>query len=221
MRTRAPPPRDGAILRSVKSDDPARRRALRSAAARLFREVGYAGATVRDIARAVGIQSGSIFYYYGTKEDILVDVMDEGLARFVRAAERPIGVVSDPRERLRAMIVGHLEALHGRSDEVAVVLSEWRSLSPASRRRIVKLRDRVDAMWDEALANAAKAGLVGGDLKLLRLALLGAMNWSLQWYAPKGALSITTMADRILDLFVREPGRGRRPARSAKRRRSP
>ncbi|MFO1284261.1 MAG: TetR/AcrR family transcriptional regulator [Burkholderiales bacterium] len=205
----------------MKSDDPARRRALRSAAARLFRETGYAGATVRDIARAVGIQSGSIFYYYGSKEDILVDVMDEGMSRFVRAAERPAGAPPPPRERLRSMIVGHLEALHGRSDEVAVVLSEWRSLSPASRRRIVKLRDRVDAMWDEALGDAAKAGLVGGDLKLLRLALLGAMNWSLQWYAPKGALSITTMADRILDLFVREPGRGRRPARSAKRRRSP
>lgn len=218
MRTRAPPPRDGAILRSVKSDDPARRRALRSAAARLFREVGYAGATVRDIARAVGIQSGSIFYYYGTKEDILVDVMDEGLARFVRAAERPIGVVSDPRERLRAMIVGHLEALHGRSDEVAVVLSEWRSLSARSRRRIVKQRDRVDAMWDEALGAAAQAGLVGGDTKLLRLALLGAMNWSLQWYTPRGRLTIEAMADRLLALILREPARrARRPAGGAGR----
>lgn len=202
----------------MKSDDPARRRALRSAAARLFREVGYAGATVRDIARAVGIQSGSIFYYYGTKEDILVDVMDEGLARFVRAAERPIGVVSDPRERLRAMIVGHLEALHGRSDEVAVVLSEWRSLSARSRRRIVKQRDRVDAMWDEALGAAAQAGLVGGDTKLLRLALLGAMNWSLQWYTPRGRLTIEAMADRLLALILREPARrARRPAGGAGR----
>lgn len=205
----------------MKAEDSVRRQELLASAARLFRDVGYARATVRDIAKAVGIQSGSIFYYYGSKEDILVDVMDEGMSRFVRAAERPAGAPPPPRERLRSMIVGHLEALHGRSDEVAVVLSEWRSLSPASRRRIVKLRDRVDAMWDEALGDAAKAGLVGGDLKLLRLALLGAMNWSLQWYAPKGALSITTMADRILDLFVREPGRGRRPARSAKRRRSP
>ncbi|CAG0983856.1 HTH-type transcriptional repressor KstR2 [Burkholderiales bacterium] len=186
----------------MKMDDSVRRQELLSSAARLFRDVGYARATVRDIAKAVGIQSGSIFYYFKTKEDILVDVMETAMQAFVGAAQRALRDASTPRGKLRELFVGHLKALHGSTDETAVVLSEWRSLSPKSRRRIVKLRDQVDGMWDEALRDASTAGLVRGDLRLLRLAMLGSLNWSLQWYAPKGGLSIEELADRFLDFFV-------------------
>lgn len=56
-------------------------------------------------------------------------------------------------------------------------------------------------MWDEALRDASAAGLVRGDLRLLRLAMLGSLNWSLQWYAPKGGLSME-LADRFLEFFL-------------------
>ena len=57
-------------------------------------------------------------------------------------------------------------------------------------------------MWDEALKEASAAGLVRGDLRLLRLAMLGSLNWSLQWYSPKGSLSIEELADRFLDFYL-------------------
>ena len=183
-------------------DDSIRRQELLSSAARLFRDVGYPRATVRDIAKAVGIQSGSIFYYFKTKEDILVDVMEAAMQTFVGAAQRALREASTPETKLRELFVGHLKALHGSSDETAVVLSEWRNLSAKSRRKIVKLRDQVDSMWDEALRDASAAGLVRGDLRLLRLAMLGSLNWSLQWYAPKGGLSIEELADRFLEFFL-------------------
>ncbi|MFO1310507.1 MAG: TetR/AcrR family transcriptional regulator [Burkholderiales bacterium] len=186
----------------MKADDSKRRKELLATAARLFRDVGYPRATVRDIARAVGIQSGSIFYYFETKEDILVEVMESAMRAFVLAGQRALADAKSPRDRLRELFVGHLEALHGTRDETAVVLSEWRNLSAKSRRRIVKLRDQVDGMWDEALRGAADAGLVSGDLRLLRLAMLGSLNWSLQWYSPKGPLSIEQLADRFVDFFV-------------------
>ena len=186
----------------MKAEDSERRQELLSSAARLFRDVGYARATVRDIAKAVGIQSGSIFYYFRTKEDILVDVMESAMQAFVGAGQRALTEAATPRSKLRELFVGHLKALHGTTDETAVVLSEWRNLSPKSRRRIVKLRDQVDGMWDEVLREAAAAGLVRGDLRLLRLAMLGSLNWSLQWYSPKGSLSIEDLADRFLEFFL-------------------
>ena len=189
----------------MKADDSKRRKALLATAARLFRDVGYPRATVRDIAKAVGIQSGSIFYYFETKEDILVEVMESAMQAFVLAGQRALANAKSPRDRLRELFIGHLEALHGTRDETAVVLSEWRNLSAKSRRRIVKLRDQVDGMWDEALRGAADAGLVRGDLRLLRLAMLGSLNWSLQWYSPKGPLTIEALADRFVDFFV-QPG---------------
>ncbi len=188
------------------TDDSARRVELRAAAARLFRKVGYSRATVRDIAKAVGLQSGSIFYHFATKEEILEEVMSEGMRHFLDAAAAALRDEANPRRRLRALLVGHLKALHSRdSDELAVVLSEWRSLSPTSRRRIVKQRDEVDAAWNTVLAELAAAGELRGDLNVVRLTILGALNWSVQWYDKRGKLSIEELAEQLLDLFVPQP----------------
>lgn len=185
------------------TDESARRSELRAAAARLFRKVGYSRATVRDIAKAVGLQSGSIFYYFKTKEDILEEVMNEGMRHFLEASAAALRDEATPRLRLRALLVGHLKALHSRdSDELTVVLSEWRSLSPASRRRIVQQRDAVDAAWNSVLRDLAAAGQVHGDLNIVRLAILGAVNWSVQWYDKRGKLSIEGLADQLLALYV-------------------
>ena len=193
-------------MRTVSApDDSTRRQELRAAAARLFRNVGYNRATVRDIAKAVGMQSGSIFYYFRTKEEILTEVMREGMGQFLEVAHAPMKDVS-PRMKLRALLVGHLMALHSRdSDELAVVLSEWRALEPGSRRQIVALRDEVDASWDRVLRELAAARLVHGDLRILRFAILGAANWSLQWYDKRGKLTIEELADQLLDIFVPQP----------------
>lgn len=188
------------------NDDSTRRAELRAAAARLFRKVGYSRATVRDIAKAVGLQSGSIFYHFTSKEEMLEEVMSEGMRHFLDAAAAALRDEGDPRRRLRALLVGHLKALHSRdSDELAVVLSEWRSLSPTSRRRIVKQRDEVDAAWNTVLAELAAAGQLRGDLNVVRLTILGALNWSVQWYDKRGKLSIEELAEQLLDLFVPRP----------------
>lgn len=180
-----------------------RKQALRSAAAKLFLKMGYDRATVRDIAKSVGMQSGSIFYYYKTKEDILVSVMNEGLRQFTELASAPLGDAQTPLMRLRGLFIGHLKGLHNPNNtEVAVVLSEWRHLSPRSRRVVVKLRDNVDVLWDQVLLELAQEGVVQGDLRILRLAMLGALNWSLQWYNPTGSLKFEELANRLLESFV-------------------
>jgi len=108
-----------------------------------------------------------------------------------------------PRERLRALFLGQLEALLNlRSSEIAVVLSEWRQLSARSRKLVVKLRDKVDEAWDEVLREAAVQGIVLGDPRILRLSILGSINWSLQWYDRRGKLTIDDLAFRLLETFV-------------------
>lgn len=183
-------------------EDPARRRELIAAAAGLFRRHGFERTTVRDIARVVEVQSGSIFYHFRTKEEVLVAVMHEGMRQFADAARGPLQDARTPREKLRALFIGHLRALHGGGDEQAVVISEMRSLSPRARRRVVRLRDEVEGMWREVLKEAKAAKLVRGDLQLLRLAMLGAINWTLQWYQGKGTLSIEELADKLLAVFI-------------------
>jgi AcrR family transcriptional regulator len=185
--------------------DPVRRQALIAAAARLFRQRGYEGTTVRDVARECGVHSGSLFYHFRNKEDLLLAVMLEGMKQFAYAACQPLDPAQSPRDRLRALFLGHLTALHGGGDEQAVVISEWRSLPAAARRRVVRRRDRIEAVWRDSLAEARAAGLVEGDLRLLRLAMLGALNWTLQWYDKRGPLSLERLAENLLAVFLHGP----------------
>jgi len=203
----------------ARPEDPARRRELVAAAARLFRRYGYERTTAREIARAFGVQSGSIFYHFENKEALLVAVMLEGMRQFVEAARGPLADARTPLERLRALFYGQLVALHGGGDEQAVVIQEWRSLSARSRKRVVALRDEVEAMWREVLDEVAAEGLVSGDLRLLRLAMLGALNWTLQWYRPDGPLGVRELADGMLAVFVPDatPAAGRRAVRASLR----
>lgn len=190
------------ITRIVKNES-ARKEELRSAAAKLFLKLGYGSATVRDIAKSVGLQSGSIFYYFKTKEDILVGVMSEGMRQFTGTPRDPLRNGNTPLMKLRGLFIGHLKALHNpNSPEVAVVISEWRHLSPRSRRVVVKLRDQVDKTWDQVLREVAAEGLVQGDLHILRLSMLGALNWSLQWYDKQGSLGIEDLACLLLESFI-------------------
>ncbi len=186
----------------ARPEDPARRRELVTAAARLFRRYGYERTTAREIARAFGVQSGSIFYHFKNKEALLVAVMLEGMRQFADAARGPLADAHLPLERLRALFYGHLVALHGGGDEQAVVIQEWWSLSAKARKPVVTLRDEVETMWRSVLDEAAAAELVSGDLRLLRLAMLGALNWTLQWYRRAGPLDVRELADDLLAVFV-------------------
>ncbi|MGH8237680.1 MAG: TetR/AcrR family transcriptional regulator, partial [Steroidobacteraceae bacterium] len=135
----------------ARPEDPARRRALVAAAAKLFRRYGYQRTTARDIAGALGVHSGSIFYHFDSKEQILIAVMLEGMQQFAVAASVPLADAHTPLHRLRALFYGHLTALHGGGNEQAVVIQEWRNLSARARRRVVRLRDEIEAMWRDTL----------------------------------------------------------------------
>ncbi|MGH8250039.1 MAG: TetR/AcrR family transcriptional regulator [Steroidobacteraceae bacterium] len=183
-------------------EDPARRLALVTAAAKLFRRRGYERTTTREIARALRVQSGSIFYHFRSKEELLVAVMIEGMRQFAAAAREPLAKAHTPLDRLHALFYGHLVALHGGGDEQAVVIQEWRNLSAPARRRVVRVRDEIEVMWRDTLEESASVKLVHGDLRLLRLSMLGTLNWTLQWYQPTGALNIRELAEHLLSVFV-------------------
>ena len=82
------------------------------------------------------------------------------------------------------------------------MLYEWRSVSAAAKPGLIVLRDRYEALWQDALDEAAAAGLVKPDTRLLRRTLLGSLHWTVQWYHGNGELSVSELADRMLELTV-------------------
>lgn len=184
-------------------EENSRRMELVRAAAKLFRDQGYERTTVRDLGNAVGLQSGSLFYHFRTKEEILVAVMALGITATTEQLGEAIARARHPREKLSALFHVHLSSLLGDNQAaLEVMLYEWRSVSAAAKPGLIVLRDRYEALWQEVLDEAAAARLVKQDTRLLRRTLLGSLHWSVQWYKSDGELSVDELAERMLALVL-------------------
>jgi hypothetical protein len=93
------------------------------------------------------------------------------------------------------------------NDFVPVLHYEWRSLLPANRRRIVALKDRYEALWQRLIDELQQAGHMTGDAQLIRLLILGAVNWTGAWYSHGGRLSLDDVAEGAARLFLRDAPR--------------
>src|SRR3954470_14033006 len=181
-----------------------RREELLRVSAKLFREKGFDGTSIRDISAAAGMHSGSPFYHFKTKQDILVAVMEQGLAEGLRKSEEVMALTLPPEQKLKGLIRAQLGTiLEEGSDFIPVLLYDWRSLNSANRRRIVALKDRYDALWQQVIDDLQRASHMPDDAQLMRLLILGAVNWAGTWYRAGGRLSVDEIADGAAQLFLR------------------
>ena len=189
--------------RPRRNNESNRREELLRVSAKLFREKGFDGTSIRDISNAAGMHSGSPFYHFKTKQDILVAVMEQGLAEGLRKTEEVMALPLPPEEKLKKLVRTQLGTiLEEGNDFIPVLLYDWRSLTPANRRRIVAVKDRYDALWQEVIDDLQRAGHMPGDAQLVRLLILGAVNWAGTWYRLGGRLSLDTVAENAAQLFL-------------------
>jgi AcrR family transcriptional regulator len=158
-------------------------RVLREAA-RLFRRHGYAATTVRQIAKASKMLPGSLHYRYPTKDDVLVALLDKGVAKLIVELEKETAGVEDPMERIRLGMGRYLELLLEGDDALFVMLFDWRAIAPGASRELDASRDKLAEYWDALLAQAWATGRARQvlDLELLRNLGVGAANWCATWY---------------------------------------
>lgn len=180
-----------------------RQRVILEAAARLFAVHGFEATTVRQIAEASDLTSGSLFHHYASKREMLVQVVEEGTLRTQELVAQRLDGVEGAEERLRVLVSAHLESLHQDDSRpfMVVAATEWLTLTEEERGPIVATRDAYEDRWREVLSEAAVQGVVRQD-PLLRLFLLGALNWTLFWYDSKAGLSLEELADRFCTQIV-------------------
>ncbi|MEJ6022014.1 TetR/AcrR family transcriptional regulator [Ramlibacter sp. PS4R-6] len=188
-------------------DDGNRRRDLLNSAARLFRRKGFDATTTRDIAAAVGMHSGSPFYHFESKGALLAAVMEEGMRTAIERQRTALEAAGDripASQRLRVLVRNHFDVLLGPgSDFIPVMLYEARSLTPKQRRVITDLQSEYEAAWVPVLQQLVTVGKLKGDVKLARLLIFGALNWSAQWYDRRKGASLDELTDAALALFIR------------------
>jgi AcrR family transcriptional regulator len=173
-----------ASLAKAAPDGDTRRRDIMRAAARLVAEHGYAGTSMRDIAAAVGMLPGSLYYHFPSKDVLIEEIFDHGTALLSAVIEAAIVGAADPWARLERACVAHLEAQLSDSSFGPVILSESLKTPPALRARLVAHRDRYESVFVTLVAALDLPETI--DRSIYRLSLLSTLNAVGAWYRPGG-----------------------------------
>lgn len=202
------PQQDQDLLIQLISDqvlvDPASAKGkLLKAAAHLFKTNGFDKTTVRDLAKAVGIQSGSLFHHYPNKQEILKQVMQQAILLNVHRVQLALSQNQDIRSKLQALILCELQAiLLETGAEMAVLVHEWRSLSQENQQYMLSLREEYEQFWLSNLEQAQQQGLIDLPPAILRRLVAGSIYWSINWYKTSGDIALEQLAQMTLRMIL-------------------
>ncbi|HET8922034.1 MAG TPA: TetR/AcrR family transcriptional regulator [Candidatus Acidoferrum sp.] len=181
----------------------ARRLEILRAAGREFRMRGFAETGMRDIAAAASLSPANLYNYFKGKHEILFFCQDNSLDRMIAALEKARRLRTSTAARLRMVIVSHLRCL---LDEVEGSAAHFLTSALPSRlhKHLVAKRDRYEAGVRNLIAAGVRSGeFVASDPALTARALLGSLNWSVQWFSPEGPLTAAEIAERFGDYLIR------------------
>ena len=175
------------------------------AAARLFAEKGYSGISFREIAEAADLRDGSLYYHFGSKEELVDEVTRVGVARsleHIRGAIDDLGPDPSAGRRLRAVIRAHLETLCSFGDYPAAVLNIAEHAPAAIRERQMEQLRPFGAFWTGVIGDAQRAGALPSRLSaaLVRDVIFGAMHATVRAGEPR-TRSVDEVTDALTELL--------------------
>jgi TetR/AcrR family transcriptional regulator, cholesterol catabolism regulator len=169
------------------------------AAGRLFADRGYHGTSMRDLGRELGLLGSSLYSHVSSKQDLLVEVVEEGARLFEESAEKALAGKGAAVDRLDALIAGHVDVVVDNIEVARTFLNEARMLDPSYRSRIVEARDH----YEEAFRAVIREGIEDGsfsmdtDPKTASIFILSILNALERWYHPEGEMGRVDLVDRI------------------------
>ena len=180
-----------------------RKERLLAAAARVFAATGFAGTSMRDLAKASAMSLAGIYYYSEGKDDLLFQIQKSCFDKVTVGASSIVSRASDPQEKLAAFIKHHVEYFVAHMAEMKVLAHEAESLSGTMLEEITRLkRAYVDLLVDLLAALDGTNGAERQRRQVAAYTLFGMMNWIYTWYRPDGSIGADELADTITRLFL-------------------
>lgn len=172
-----------------KTSDRRRAPQIYDAAARVFAQRGFHGATTQDIADLLGIRQASLYYYFASKEAALELVCLKGVEGFFESAKAIAKGPGNCANRLSRMVDSHLSPLADRADYIRVFLNERHHLPRERRQKIGKWSQALEKIFEDILKEGIRKGEFRSniDTRVVVLGILGMVNWAPVWFRKEGA----------------------------------
>lgn len=192
------------MKRELKKADLKKAEILR-AAARVFRTKGYHAARIQDIADALNMQKGSLYYYIETKEDLLKGLVEDILEQSVELLSNIQDTTHSPAEKVKLCITSHMRLFHNNIDAFGVFISEdLHFINKNSEKDIFLLMRNYEKGWNDIFEEGMQSGQFRKDVnyRMVVKGILGMLNWSYRWYHVKEGYTIEQVADIFADLIL-------------------
>ena len=176
---------------------------LLETAIHLFATKGFAGTSIRDIAKMTGMTISNIYYYFGSKYGLLQAVLEYLSIDLENALKEVTELDLDPMERFKKLVMTHLDHVVLHSSESRVAFSEEAGLSPKTNKINKKFQRRVLNLYRGELKRVKSAGyLRDQNITIAAFHILGVIQWHQRWYRPDGALSIEQLKENAMDFIL-------------------
>jgi AcrR family transcriptional regulator len=187
-------------MRLAGTNGEATEKAIREVAVRVFARHGFQAASLRLIAKEIGIQAPSLYNYIDSKEQLLFELLRDPLVQMTKEYRDEIATVTDAFERLRIFIRVHLNFHLDNRLEVFIGNMELRNLTKPHFREVTKLRDGYSELLTGLIEQGVKQGVfVADDARVTTFAMLSMLSGVCNWFRPDGPLS----KGRIMQIHTR------------------
>jgi len=159
---------------------------------------------MRDIAAAVGVLPGSLYAHIDGKETLLLEIVEAGIDKFLALGYAAVAGSGSAEDRLRQLIKGHVAIVAQNAERTLVVFHQWRYLTGENLARVVEKRRQYEVIMTTVVEDGRREGVFNHklDLRTSVLGLLGALNWTAEWYKPDGPDTGEEIGARLADSLL-------------------
>ncbi len=176
---------------------------LLEAATRLFKEKGYHSTSMQDLADALGVQKGSLYYYIDSKDELLRRLLERASLFLGHRIDEIYAAALTPSDKLRLALENHAETMMNQVDLVTVYLNEYRNLPADRLQEALAVRKHYEKVLMQILQDGVACGQFRPvNVKMTVFGLLGMLNWTHQWFSPEGEFSAQQVAGFLADLAL-------------------
>jgi AcrR family transcriptional regulator len=185
----------------------ARREEIVQAAAHVFRDRGFEATTLRDVAAALGTDRASLYYYVGSKEELLQEIVSQALRLDIEMAESVKRSRASSPEKIAALIESMVDSYDKNYPHMMVYIEDLGRIARQDSEWSIDVIEQTrayESLVHSILRKGQRDGTLRSDLpvELCALALFGMINWMHRWYRPDGKWKVEDVAGTFTAIFL-------------------